>query len=128
ESPMAKIRYFAFIAIALAASILILQDCAAAQMVMPGMAAMENGAGFLSSGTSIEPQTTSEVAPMIHTTFKNWTLMFHANAFVVDAQQSGARGGDKLFSTNWLMPMLSRDFGRQTVTIRTMLSLEPATV
>jgi hypothetical protein len=54
--------------------------------------------------------------------------MFHANGFVVDTQQTGPRGADKLFSVNWFLPMLSRDFGRQTVTFRTMLSLEPATV
>src|SRR2546422_8202094 len=29
---------------------------------------------------------------------------------------------------SWLMPMLSRDFGRHTLTFRTMFSLEPATV
>jgi hypothetical protein len=95
---------------------------------MPGMSAMENSVGFLSSGTSIEPKTTSESAPVIHKSLGNWTLMFHANGFLVDTQQKGPRGADKLFSINWLMPMVSRDFGRQTVTFRTMFSLEPATV
>jgi hypothetical protein len=99
-----------------------------AQMTMPGMAAMENSVGYLSSGTSIEPRTVSEFAPMIHTSLGNWTLMFHANVFVLDTQQTGPRGFDKLFSTNWFMPMLSRDFGRHTITFRTMMSLEPATV
>jgi hypothetical protein len=99
-----------------------------AQMTMPGMAAMENSVGYLSSGTSVEPKTTSEFIPMIHTSVGNWAFMFHGNAFLVDTQQSGPRGGDKLFSTNWFMPMFSRDFGRQTVMFRTMLSLEPATV
>lgn len=107
---------------------LVLVPAAHAQMTMPGMAAMENTVGFLSSGTSVEPKTTSESASMIHTSLGKWTLMFHANAYVADTQQSGPRGGDKLFSINWLMPMVSRDFGRQTVTFRTMLSLEPATV
>src|SRR5262245_38869544 len=99
-----------------------------AQNSMPGMAAMENSVGFISSGTSIEPKVTSEWAPMIHKSLGNWTLMFHANGFLVDTQQSGPRGKDKLYSTNWVMPMLSRDFGRHTITFRTMLSLEPATV
>src|SRR5262245_32029127 len=99
-----------------------------AQGNMPGMAAMENSVGYISSGTSVEPKVTSEWAPVIHKSLNNWTLMFHANAFVVDTQQSGPRGKDKLYSTNWLMPMISRDFGRHTVTFRTMLSLEPATV
>jgi hypothetical protein len=92
---------------------------------MPGV---ENSAGFLTSGTSIEPRTTSESSPMIHRSLGNWTFMFHANAFLADIQQSGPRGHDKLFSTNWLMPMVTRQFGRQTLTFRTMLSLEPATI
>src|SRR5207237_8071136 len=50
------------------------------------------------------------------------------NAFVLDTQQSGPRGGDKLFSVNWVMPMLMRQFGRQSVTFRPMFSLEPLTV
>ena len=65
---------------------------------------------------------------MLHGSLGNWTFMFHANAFLVDMQQNGPRGHDKLFSTNWFMPMLTRPFGRQTLTFRTMLSLEPATV
>src|SRR5215831_4266786 len=95
---------------------------------MPGMTAMENSVGYISSGTSIEPRTTSEFVPMIHTSLGSWALMFHANVFLVDMQQSGSRGADKFFSTNWFMPMISRDFGRQTVAFRTMFSLEPATV
>ena len=100
----------------------------APQKGMPGMAVMENSVGFLSSGTSIEPLTTSESALMHHTTLGNWTLMLHGNAYLANTQQSGPRGKDKLYSVNWLMPMLSRDFGRHTVSLRTMLSLEPATV
>jgi len=94
----------------------------------PSMPGVENSVGYLASGTSIEPKTTSESSSMIHGSFGNWTLMFHANAFVVDVQQSGARGRDKFFSTNWLMPMMTRQSGRHSVTLRTMLSLEPATV
>lgn len=113
---------------ALLIGVLLNPNSVGAQMTMPGMAAMENSVGFLSSGTSIEPKTTSEFAPMIHTSVGQWTFMFHANVFLVDGQQSGPRGFDKLFSINWFMPMVSRDFGRQTVSFRTMLSLEPATV
>src|SRR5438105_1320304 len=76
-----------------------------AQMSMPGM---ENSVGFLSSGTSIQPKTTSESESMIHKSFGNWTFMFHANVFVVDTQQSGPRGRDKFYSVNWVMPMLMR--------------------
>ncbi len=55
-------------------------------------------------------------------------LMFHANAFVVDEQQSSPRGGDKFFSTNWFMGMAQRPLGPGVFTARAMLSLEPATV
>ena len=54
--------------------------------------------------------------------------MFHGEAFLIDVQQSGPRGFDKFFSTNWWMPMAQRKFGNGTLTIRTMLSFEPATV
>jgi hypothetical protein len=79
-----------------------------------------------SSGTSAQPDSTP--APMLMTIKGQWMFMFHANAFVADIQQSGARGGDKLFSTNWFMPMAQRRLGRGVLTLRTMLSLEPATI
>jgi hypothetical protein len=78
------------------------------------------------SGTSAEPN--SVTAPMLMSMKRNWMLMFHANAFVVDTQQSTPRGGDKLFSTNWLMPMAQRSLGPGQLTLRVMFSLEPATV
>src|SRR5207247_10431494 len=83
-------------------------DLLRAQTTMPGMAAMENSVGFLSSGTSLEPKTTSESAPVFHTSVGNWNLMFHANGFVLDAQQTVPRGTDQLFSVNSLMQVLSR--------------------
>jgi hypothetical protein len=95
---------------------------------MPGMSAMENSTGYLSSGTSIEPLSTSESSTMVHGSLGSWTVMFHANAFIADIQQSGPRGGDKFFSTNWLMPMLTNKWGAHALTLRTMLSLEPATI
>lgn len=78
------------------------------------------------SGTSAEPA--SVPVPMLMTKRGKWTLMFHANVFVLDEQQSGPRGEDKFFSTNWLMGMAQRDAGPGVFTARTMLSLEPATV
>ena len=78
------------------------------------------------SGTSGEPNSTP--MPMIMTMRGDWMLMFHANVFVTDTQQSSPRGGDKLFSTNWLMPMAERELGPGQLTVRAMLSLEPATV
>jgi hypothetical protein len=79
-----------------------------------------------SSGTSVEPISTQ--APMLMTMKGSWTLMFHANVFVIDEQQSGPRGGDKFFSTSWFMPMAKRSVGPGVFTTRVMLSLEPATV
>jgi len=100
-------------------------NCADAQMSMAGM---ENSVGFLSSGTSIQPKSTSESESIFHTSLGNWTLMLHANAFVIDTQQSGPRGRDKFYSANWIMPMLTRQFGRSSIAFRTMLSADPATI
>jgi hypothetical protein len=79
-----------------------------------------------SSGTSAEPNSTP--TPMWMTMHGNWMLMFHANAFITDEQQTSQRGGDKFFSTNWFMPMAQRRLGPGILTLRTMLSLEPATI
>jgi hypothetical protein len=78
------------------------------------------------SGTSAEPDSTP--APMLMRTAHAWTLMFHANAFVLDEQQSSVRGGDKFFSTNWFMGMAQHDAGPGKFTVRAMLTLEPATI
>jgi hypothetical protein len=78
------------------------------------------------SGTSAEPDSTP--TPMLMTQKGPWMLMFHANVFVVDEQQSSPRGRDKFFSTNWFMPMAQRELGSGILTIRSMLSLEPATI
>jgi hypothetical protein len=78
------------------------------------------------SGTSVEPN--SVPAEMLMSMKRNWMLMFHGNAFVVDTQQSSPRGGDKFFSSNWFMPMAQRSLGPGQLTIRAMFSLEPATV
>jgi hypothetical protein len=103
-----------------------------------------------SSGTSIEPASTP--ASMLMNGYHGWTLMLHGNAFIADTQQHAAsnpsgpstaaceqfdlpcttpaeiRGDDKLFSTNWIMPMAMRQLGPGQLTLRTMFSLEPATV
>ena len=83
-------------------------------------------AGHTGSGTSAEP--ISAPAAMLMKKTGAWMLMFHANAFLLDQQQSGPRGGDKFFSINWLMPMAQLELGRGVFTVRTMFSLEPATV
>ena len=106
---------------------------------MPGMAGMSNHKSGMhpqsliesllqhgTSGTDAEPNSTP--LSMLMTTKGNRTLMFHGEAFLSELQQSGPRGFDKLFSTNWWMPMAQRKFANGTLTIRTMLSFEPATI
>jgi Ni/Co efflux regulator RcnB len=78
------------------------------------------------AGTSAQPNSINE--PMIMRVWGKWMLMFHGTAFLNALQQSGPRGYDKAFSTNWFMPMAQRQIGRSQLTLRTMFSLEPATV
>jgi hypothetical protein len=99
---------------------------------MPGMAGMHHDSGptttdiMEASGTSINPA--SSPMNMLHYTAHNWRFMIHGLAFAEDVQQSGPRGGDKFFSTNWLMGEAERALGGGTFSVFTMLSLEPATV
>jgi hypothetical protein len=78
------------------------------------------------SGTAQIP----DQAPMYMTSQRNgnWTFMTMGQLNIVSSQQSGPRGGDKVFAGNWFMPMASRRLGPGTLTLRGMFSLEPATV
>jgi hypothetical protein len=78
------------------------------------------------SGTDAEPASTPH--EMLMGEKAGWMLMLHGEIFITDVQQTGPRGRDKLFSTNWIMPMARRKLGNGVVTFRTMLSLEPATI
>ena len=78
------------------------------------------------AGTDAEPNSTP--SPMLMMVKGKWMLMFHGEAFLNDIQQSGPRGADKFFSTSWIMPMAQRHLGNGTLTLRAMLSFEPATV
>ncbi len=69
------------------------------------------------SGTSMNP-----AAVPMH------MAALHGVAFVNAATNSGPRGGDKIFSTNWMMAMADRPLAGGHVMFRSMLSLEPATV
>jgi hypothetical protein len=112
-----------------------LEDGPSMQMGQTGLMSMQGMqpqtfvqaiARHATSGTSAEPDSTP--APMLMVRKGAWMLMFHANVFVLDLQQSSPRGGDKFFSTNWLMPMAQRELGNGIFTVRAMLSLEPATI
>ena len=123
-------------------SFTLLLCCLAAAQDMPmhhGMAGMEgqhmemHSNAFIASiehhsisGTDAEPSSTP--SSMLMTASGKWMLMFHGEAFLNEIQQSGPRGGDKFFSTNWLMPMAQRRYSKGTLTLRAMLSLEPATI
>jgi len=78
------------------------------------------------SGTDLDPASTP--VPMLMAQSGRWRLMLHGEMFLNELQQSGPRGGDKFFSTNWLMFTAQRNLGRGTLTFRSMLSLDPATV
>ena len=99
-----------------------------AQMVMSANTLIEAEQQHGSSGTSIEPASTP--VPMLMTARDGWQLMLHMNAFAADTQQQAdsPRNRDAFFSTNWIMPMAQRKLGPGQLTVRTMFSLEPATV
>ena len=78
------------------------------------------------AGTSAEPASTPH--EMLMTQKGSWMLMFHGGGFLGAQQQSGPRGGDKVFGASWLMPMAQRELGPGTFTARVMLSLDPATI
>jgi hypothetical protein len=79
-----------------------------------------------SSGTAFQPSAWP--MPMIMTSVGQWRLMWMAQAFLVDTQQTGPLGADKFYSTNWGMLSALHRLGGGDVMLRTMLSLEPATV
>ncbi len=76
------------------------------------------------SGTSWQPDST----PMDGFGWKagGWTGMTHGYADVVADRQQGPRGGDKDFSESMLMIMAQHAAGPGTLTLRSMLSLDPA--
>jgi hypothetical protein len=78
------------------------------------------------SGTGRNP----DAAPMsmLMTAEGKWTLALHGQLFLNRANDSGPRGGEKTFSTNWVMGTASRPLAGGTLAFRTMLSLEPATI
>jgi hypothetical protein len=99
------------------------------QMSMPATAQKDLASEFLmgeASGTSHDPSAVSMHMSM--TMFDKWMLMAHGNAFVSQVVQSGPRGGDQFFSTNWVMGMAERPLAGGHLMLRSMLSLEPLTV
>jgi len=99
---------------------------------MPGMKHGQemNTAGTylmsLASGTGVNPR--SWPMPMIMPRLGSWNLMIMGQAFAVATQQSGPRGGDKFYLSNWGMVSASRRIGRGSFMLQLMFSLDPASV
>jgi len=78
------------------------------------------------SGTSQNPAD-SQMA-MVQRNAGRWRLTFHGVVFVTDIQQTGPRGADKFASMNWFMGEADRSLAGGTFSVRSMISLDPATI
>jgi hypothetical protein len=78
------------------------------------------------SGTAWQP----EAVPMegYHMMANDWMFMLHGFVDGVYDYQGGPRGDKKFFSPNMLMGMAEHPLGPGTIGIRTMMSLEAATI
>jgi len=100
-------------------------------MNMPGMHMDVNPAAMslmnLATGTSVNPAAWT--MPMLMGHLGSWNTMFMGMAYIVDTQQSGPRGGDKLYSPNDFMASAEHRAGAKgAFEAELMLSLEPATI
>lgn len=96
---------------------------------MPGMTMMTGALGRYAmmrdaSGTAWQPDST----PMLGASFASggWTGMAHGQVDLVYDHQGGPRGASKTFSESMLMLMAQHAEGPGTLTLKTMLSLDPA--
>jgi hypothetical protein len=78
------------------------------------------------SGTTWLPDAT--ILPARHTTWGAWDVMLHGTVFLQLDHQSGARGANQLGSVNWGMLMLTRSVAGGWLQLRSMTSLEGATL
>jgi hypothetical protein len=78
------------------------------------------------SGTAWQPEAT----PMggLHYMYGDWMMMLHGFAFGVYDDQGGKRGDRKFISPNMLMGMADHPLGSGMFGLRSMLTLEPATI
>lgn len=81
-----------------------------------------NSAGMFlmgeSSGTGFQPSAWP--MPMLMTSVGDWNLMWMGQAYLVATQQSGPRGGDKVYSPNWGMLGAVHKLGGGSVMLRSM--------
>src|ERR1700722_9128815 len=96
---------------------------------MTGLSTMSDTEALLmnqASGTSMNPRSWPGPMRMIST--RGWSLMFMGTAFLVETQQTGPRGNDKLYSPNWFMFGAAHAVGRGAFMLQLMTSLEPLTI
>jgi hypothetical protein len=115
--------YFLFLAIAFAQDE---NEHDMSQMKMGDLNAAGGQLMDMASGTSMNPE--SAPMPMLMFSPAGWNLMFMGQGFLVETQQTGPRGGDKLYSPNAGMFGASHSVGRGSFLFDLMLSLEPATI
>src|SRR5438105_7348327 len=72
------------------------------------------------SGTSVAP--TGEPMPMTMFSTGGWNVMLHGIAFLNDTHQTGFRGRDKDFSTNWAMLMAEHPAAGGAVMVRAVFT------
>jgi hypothetical protein len=80
----------------------------------------------MGSGTTWIPDAVG--LPSIHSMKGSWDLMLHGFVFGQYDKQAGPRGDEQFGSLNWGMFMASRELAGGRFQVRTMLSLDPATV
>jgi hypothetical protein len=94
----------------------------------PGARSDEPGAAPAEANAHAGGEVMPKVAPSPTAGGGPWRTMLMANAFLDYVAQSGPRGVSRLVGPNWVMAMGHRPRGRSELTLRLMLSLEPATV
>lgn len=80
----------------------------------------------MGSGTTWIPEEVT--LPSRHFMLRDWRLMLHGFVFGQYNRQNGPRGDDQVGSLNWAMLMADRPLAGGRIQLRTMLSLDPATV
>ncbi len=80
----------------------------------------------MGSGTTWIPDEVT--LPSRHLTIGDWRLMLHGFVFGQYNRQGGPRGDDQFGSLNWAMLMADHTLKGGRIQLRTMLSLDPATV
>jgi hypothetical protein len=78
------------------------------------------------SGTSWQPESARHAG--VHIMHGQWMIMLHGFADGVYDNQGGHRGDTKVFSNNMAMAMAQRQLGPGWMGLRSMLSVEPATI